>query len=388
MGKLHDRISKVKNRKKCIATFFLILGIGIFLPGCNSPENDPKESRSDSGNYIRKEAAPEGFNTSDAYYITGNKRQQEVFRDLFALLKTGTQTGETPFPVVQEIAAEYARQKEYGRLVNFLSSWIHTYPEDPYTAYYFFMIAFAYIQQEAYPVAALYFDFVVKNHPDLIVKGESLHFMALNRLITLVTNPEQLVWYYETLVSRFPDKIDSGHVYFMLGRLYEQIGEWNGAIQAYTQFLSYYGTVIPGFPDAYTYAKQLVDFNNSPKDWTFESLSALLTAIKSALDTGNSVRLWQYRAKVNFFARSWEHEDEDNAGMAEFNLLDFMRGNRIHYAAEVESESNANEAYLRTWGWSQYISVWYFYFRKIYLPPNPEIHGRWEWAGVYYGEKF
>jgi hypothetical protein len=74
--------------------------------------------------------------------------------------------------------------------------------------------------------------------------------------------------------------------------------------------------------------------------------------------------------------------------MAEFNLSDFMRGNRIRYETELDAGSNANEAYLRTWGWSQYISVWYFYFRKINFPLDPEIHGRWEWAGVYYGEKF
>jgi hypothetical protein len=201
------------------------------------------------------------------------------------------------------------------------------------------MTAYAYIQQDAFPVAALYFDLIIKNYPDLLVRGESVHFIALNQLITLVKNQEQLVWYYEELISRFPDKIDPGVTYFMLGQAYERTGEWNGAIRA-------------------------------------------------ALDSANSARLLLYRAKVNFFARSWEQEDEDNAGMAEFNLSDFMRGNRIRYAPELDANSNASEAYLRTWGWSQYISTWYFYFRKIYFPPDPEIHGRWEWAGVYYGEKF
>jgi tetratricopeptide (TPR) repeat protein len=290
--------------------------------------------------------------------------------------------------VVQEIATEYARHKEYNRLINFLGAWSNDHGDDPYSAYYFLMIAYAYIQQEAFPVAAMYFDLIIKNYPDLMVQGESVHFIALNQLITLVQNQEQLVWYYEELISRFPDKIDPGLTYFMLAQVYERTGDWNGAIQAYTKFLPYYGTVIPGFPDAYTQAKQLVDFNNSPKDWTFENLGALIGAIRTALDTGNSVRLWQYRAKVNFFARSWEQEDEDNTGMAEFNLSDFMRGNRIRYETELDAGSNANEAYLRTWGWSQYISVWYFYFRKINFPLDPEIHGRWEWAGVYYGEKF
>jgi hypothetical protein len=64
-----------------------------------------------------------------------------------------------------------------------------------------------------------------------------------------------------------------------------------------------------------------------------------------------------------------------------------MRGNRIRYADRLDASSNSTEAFLKTWGWSQ-ISTWYLYFRKIYFPSDPEIHGRWEWAGVYYGEKF
>jgi hypothetical protein len=73
--------------------------------------------------------------------------------------------------------------------------------------------------------------------------------------------------------------------------------------------------------------------------------------------------------------------------MIDFNFYDFMAGNTIEYQARLDSSSNAGEAYLRTWGWSQYLSVWYLYFRTIYFPSDPEIHGRWEWAGIYYGEK-
>jgi tetratricopeptide (TPR) repeat protein len=325
---------------------------------------------------------------ADAYYLGVPQEHRTLIRDLFTLLENETISGEEQFSVVREIASEYVRLKEYHKLVNFLTSWSNKHPDDPYTAWYLFMTAYAYMQQDALPVAGLYFDLIIKNYPDLLIRGESIHFLALKQLITLVDNQEQLVWYYEELISRFSGKIDLGVTYFLLGQAYERIGEWNEALHTYTQFLPYYGTVIPGFPDAYTYAKQLVDFSNSPKDWTFENINSLVSAIQAALDAGNSARLWQYRAKVNFFARSWEQEDEDNAGMAEFNLSDFMRGNRIRYAPQLDAGSNATEAYLRTWGWSQYISTWYFYFRKIYFPSDPEIHGRWEWAGVYYGEKF
>jgi tetratricopeptide (TPR) repeat protein len=322
------------------------------------------------------------------YYITGNKEHRELFGDLFRLLEAESEPGPEQFAVALEIAGEYGKQKEYAKLINFLSSRCTGASEDPYTAYYLLMIAYTYYQQEAWEVAALYFDRIVKNYPDLQVRGESIHFIALNRLINLIKDQNQLVWYYEELLARFPDKIDAGQIYFLLGQAYEQIGEWNAAIAAYTQFLPYYGAVIQGFPNAYTYAKQLVDFNNSPKDWTFESLNALVTAIKRALQTGNDRLLWTYRAKVNFFDKSWGQEEDRVDGFSDFNLSGFMRGNQIRFSPELDEGSNSTEGYLRTWGWSLSITTWYLYFRKIYFPPNPEIHGRWEWAGVYYGEKW
>ncbi|MDR1910072.1 MAG: tetratricopeptide repeat protein [Spirochaetaceae bacterium] len=325
---------------------------------------------------------------ADPYYVTGGKEQREIFRDLFGLLEEEAASGPEQFAVVLEIAGEYGKLKDYGRLINFLSARCSDNAEDPYTAYYLLMIAFAYSGQEAWDVAALYFDRIVKNYPDLQIRGESIHYVALNRLINLVTDKEHLVWYYRELLARFPGRIDAGQIYFLLGQAYEQIGEWNAAITAYTQFLPYYGTVIQGFPNAYTYAKQLVDFNNSPKDWTFESLSALVEAIKRALRTGNDRQLWTYRAKVNFFDRSWGQEEDRIEDFSDFTISGFMRGNQIRFSPELDEGSNANEAYLRTWGWSLSITTWYLYFRKIYFPPNPEIHGRWEWAGVYYGEKW
>ena len=115
----------------------------------------------------------------------------------------------------------------------------------------------------------------------------------------------------------------------MLAQAYERIGDWNGAIQAYTQYLPYQVTIIHGFPKADYYAKQLVDFHNSPRNWTFENINVLVNAIKAALDGGSSTRLRQYQAKVNFFARSWEQEATDDSGMAEFSRPAGMRGTRI-----------------------------------------------------------
>jgi tetratricopeptide (TPR) repeat protein len=323
----------------------------------------------------------------DPYYLSGSKQQQEQLVDLFSLLDSGVD-GEELFSLAREIANVYARQKEYGRLINFLNSCVESRPDDPNNAYYLLMIAYAYTQQEAYPVAELYFDIIVNNYPDLLIQERSIHLICLNQLLDMTTDPERRVKYYQKLISSFPDKTDLGVDYFMLGQAYGQVGEWNLALQAYTQFLSFIDTTVPGFPYADSYAKQLIDFNNSPKDWTFGTLNDLVNAVRSAINAGDSRRLWSYRAKVNFFAQSWAQEVFDDSGMDDLNLQVFMQGTNVQYAPALDPSSNATEAYLRTWGWTQSISTWYLYFRKINFPVDPDIHGRWEWAGVYYGEKF
>ncbi|MCL2382223.1 MAG: tetratricopeptide repeat-containing protein [Treponema sp.] len=338
-----------------------------------------------------------GFNGTQAnvnpYFITGDQGDQEVLRELFALLPLEAGNSRGQLAIVREIAAIYLRQGEFGRLVNFLNGRVHQYPDDPFNAYYLFMIAFAHQQKDALPIAALYFDMIVKNYPDLEVQGRSIHLASLNQLVTLVTDPRQRVWYYEELVSRFLDQIDPALTFFMLGQAYESIGEWDNAIRAYTRFLanSRPGFAVPGFPDAYSYARRMVDFSNSARNWTFESLDALAGAVRSALGASASGRLMRYQARANFFTRTWESEDSAigaTAGHATFNLAGFMQRSQIRYANTLEVSSNGNEAFLRTWGWALHLPTWYFYFRRIHFPPDPEMHGRWEWAGIFYGERF
>jgi len=324
----------------------------------------------------------------DQYYITGSKVDRENLQELFNLLKTEEPGSEGEFIVVREIAGTYARLNEYEKLIHFLSNRTINNPADPYNGFYFLMIAYANMQMGSEPIAALYFELIVKNYPDLVVNDESIHLVCLRHLINLIDDAERQVWYYKELISRFPEKIDLGVSYFMLGQACERAGDWNGAIQAYTNYLPYSGIIIPGFPNADQYANQQVDFSRSAKDWTFETLPALISAIEAALDASNANLLSQYQTKVSFFARSWEQQETDDIGLRRFNLAQFMYGNRIRYAATLDPSSTANEAFLRTTGWSSTLPTWYLYFRKIFFPQDPEIHGRWEWAGIYYGEKY
>jgi tetratricopeptide (TPR) repeat protein len=330
----------------------------------------------------------DGGNRQKAYYISGSPADKRALSDLFSILENEYMDEIDTYFTVREIGNILSRQKQYAKLINFFCAWVDRHPGGQYNAYYLLAVADAYIKIDAYPVASIYFDMIVKNYPDLIIRGKSIHLESLKQLIELTAEPAQKIWYYEELLSRFSEDINAASTYFLLGKTYEELGEWGKAIENYTQFLPFYMTAVAGYPNAYTYARQLVDFNNSRKNWGFESLPALLGTVKAALDAGDIKRLWQYRAMVNFFARSWAHESDD-ASMAEFNLSTFATSNKIRYDENLEPSSNANEAYLRTSGWSTiFTPIWYLYFRKIYFPPDPEVHGKCEWAGIYYGERF
>ena len=252
------------------------------------------------------------------------------------------------------------------------------------------MTAYAYMSSGAEPVAEYYFDRILQGYQDLLVKGNSVHFICLQNLIQISKTPRNRIRYFNDLINRFPANVSITELYLRLALEYEKESEWNEALKAYSIFLAQpdASTIqISGEPNAYKKARQLVGFSNSPKDWTFESLDALESAVKRAIQNYDWRSLDKYKAKVNFFSMSWKQDEMDPNAQEEFSMRNFMRGNRVRFAKELDSDSNSNEAYLRTWGWSQYVSVWYLYFRKVNFPLDPDIHGNWEWAGIYMGEK-
>lgn len=327
---------------------------------------------------------------SKQYLVNDLDDHRQEQKALIGLLDKGTKDPETRFALTNNIAENLLAGKKTAALVLFLTTTVERNPTDPYDAWWLLMVAQVYRDNGSPAIAEYYFERILKNCPDLEIKGKSIHLVCLENLIKIARAPELKIRYYSDIITRFASQVDLGYSYFMLARSYEQLGEWDLAIQTYSQFLSYgrYDIVIPGVQDAYEYAKRIVDYNSSSKDWTFDTLDDLVAAVKKAIDNYDYRSLDKYRAKVNFFAMSWKQEASDNNAQADFQMSDFMVGdNRIKYNDQLDSSSNPNEAYLRTWGWNQYVTVWYLYFRKVDFPADPEIHGRWEWAGIYYGEK-
>lgn len=314
---------------------------------------------------------------------------EETQNQLFTLLTEQDLPQESKYTVISRYANNLLAEKKHNDLLIFLSSYVENNPDDMYNVYWLLMLAHTYLQLEAEPMAEYYFDRIISTCQDLTVRGESIHFLCLKNLIQISTNPANRITYLNQMITRFPEKVNITELYYRLAVEYENQGEWDKALESYSNFLSQPDALsiqIPGAPNAYNQAQQLVDFNASPKDWTFETLEELETAIKRAITNYNYRQLDSYKSKVNFFAMSWKQDECDTNSQKDFSMRGYMTGNRIRYSAELDEASNPNEAYLRTWGWSPYVPVWYLYFRKVNFPIDPEIHGRWEWAGIYYGE--
>ena len=334
---------------------------------------------------------------SKSYSEPSGPADRAELSDLFNLLKDAGTNPVPRFAAWHQIAANLIRQREFARLAALLSSQAdrglfgsteNASPgPNPYGAWYLFTTAYAYEQAGSAPMAAIYYDRALANYPDSAVDGRSIHRECLSRLIAIVDAPERRIGYYKDLMSRFPAESSDGSNLFLLAREYERVGDWELAVRTYAEFLPFFGTAVPGYPEAFSYARKIVDIYNSPKDWAFGDLQALVAKVRTALEAGDAYRLRSYRAKVNFFASGWQGDEADSSARALFDFGEFMSGSRVSAAPELDPSSNRREAYLKTWGWTDKIPTWYVCFRKIYCPADPDIHGAWEWAGIYFGER-
>jgi len=320
-------------------------------------------------------------------FVGGSGEHSREMRALFSLLEQEREAGENRFIVIQQIGNRLLNVGEYEKLILFLTTYVENNPADPYNAYYLGIVAAAYRDMGASPMAVHYYERILKNHPDLRLATGSLHFHCLQELLALVREPKRRIEYYKELISRFSDSIDPGATYYFLARSYEEVGEWEQAIRVYQKFLKYPETEIPGLPRVHSRVREKVEFYYSDKSWTAENLDQLVAEIKEAIRTRNTRRLLRYRAKANFFTMSWaQHESDDTVSLV-FDIGAFLQSSRVQTDDTLDIDSNAGEAFLRSTRWSYRIPTWYLYFRKVDFKPDPEINGRWEWAGIYFGEK-
>ena len=323
---------------------------------------------------------------SDTRFYLGTFQQNADLRELFHLFDK-EKDQENRFVLIQQIASTLENSGQRDKEILFLTTHVEKNPADIYNGYYLVLVADTYRDLRQAPLATHYYRRVLANNVDLLVEGRSLHLHCLQELLNLDPNPENKIEYYKELISRWPDQNVGSNWYYM-AKAYEQVGEWEQAIQAYVKFTYSADTDIPGDPRAYRDAQEKIGYYSPgvDKTWMLPDLQTLAAAVRDAITTKNVAKLMKYEAKVNFFQEPWDQTtllDEQ----VSYNIAQYLPISGVRVEGDLDIAANDREAYLKTTGWNFRPPTWYLYFRRIDFPANPDINGQWEWAGVYFGEK-
>ena len=130
-------------------------------------------------------------------------------------------------------------EKDYQGLILFLTDWVDKNPDDMYNSYWLLMTADAYLAQGAEPVAEYYFDRILQQCPDLLIKGNSAHFICLQKLIQISKTPAHRIKYFNELINRFPQNVNTTELYLRLALEYQNDSQWSQALKTYSLFLEY-----------------------------------------------------------------------------------------------------------------------------------------------------
>jgi len=274
---------------------------------------------------------------------------------------------------------------QHRELIYFLEQFSSDFPNDPYQVYLTYLIAQTYENLGEHKLATLSYNRAIRSGPDVVVEGKSIHYLCIQALLLSEKNLLRRISLYEELLSRHGTMIDRGSIYYYLGELYEKGGFFQKSIGAFTHFLEYPGTAIPGRQLVHQQVREKLSLYSASRDWSLANRDLLVQEIRKSIRARDVQMLMNLQAKVNFFSISWLQEKSDFNSVIAFDIGRFSI-NTVNFSDHLEYNSNDQEAYLKTWGWSTYIPIWYLYFRKVDFPADAEFNGTWEWAGVYFGD--
>lgn len=328
----------------------------------------------------------------ESLYLQDLGDQKAPMEELLHIQKDDRLTSEGLFIVNSRIQRllESAGRPDLENL--FLSTYAASHGEDPFLTYYYYQVAENYRKRKAEAFAAIYYERILKNYPDLIYRGESLHKTALERLIEVSPDPRKRLDFLNFWIQNYSDPEILPRMQYYLGQTLEALGEYEPALEAYRIFLSHPDTLIPGEPQAWKKTREYVDFYRSSKAWVRPTLESLVSSLKDAFGRSDIRSIETLRSKRGFSILTWstmEAAKETDMENREF-VADQVRSRAspIAITGEVHRDSTDREVFLKSTGWSFALSpVFYLHLKKVDFLADPEINGGWEWVGLYMGEK-
>lgn len=325
------------------------------------------------------------------HYINKDYPESKELHQLFPLLNTHIDYSKNRFTVINEIIYILSNYESIGSLNLFVNEYINSHPDDPYNSFYTLKLGSEYLKREIYDFAETYIHKSVMVYKDLKIDNRSVHKEALETLTEITQDKKRRVFYYKKLIAEHSEELDLGQVHYYLAEALEAIEEWDEAIKSYTVFLDYPQTAIPSEPDARDDILKKVGFYHADKKWIERDLNTLIWRIRSAVNRKDYWSLDKYRA-YDFFVINWNSKYSDLKSSHPLDSVTLINMS-LTFDPKVDPMSTETEAFLGVSGNKWINSIWwvypkwYFYFKKVDYPQDPEIHGGWEWVGIFLGEK-
>lgn len=323
---------------------------------------------------------------SYSHYCCGPQAVSKQLANLFSTLKK-QESPESRFVINLEIYRILSELKENLRLNAFLLDYVNNNPTDPFNSYYLNLVATYFKNRKMYHMSEVYYKRIMRNHPAITIKDEPLQISALEGLTRFATTPIQRIDSANILLNQYGNKIDKAQIYHIQAQSYEQLGMYGNAINAWKNFLDSPYSGMQGEENIRANAKSFIRYYEYPnKDWAYSNLDTLLDTIQYAIINRNNARIKASMSKVNFFTLSWAQDSDEADRDFTSSLGTYMR-RQISFEQRHKISPSEKEFYWETNNWSYHISTWFLYFRRIDFPADPSIHGKWEWAGIYFGKK-
>jgi len=259
-----------------------------------------------------------------------------------------------------------------------------------YKSYLSFVISEYYWQKGSKEAALYYMLCVDRDAYSIQYDFKPIGYYIAKRVISCNTPYEIKEKMYDVLLTEYKDIIDVPYVLLELSDLYKENFDMNKAVIVMKKIISIYTS------DSYEGESSIniskinneINFYYSKKDWIYQDLGVLIDNIKDAIMKKDKKLLYKYVSKSSFQVRVFQKLHQQSWSFYDIKIHKRWN-NRIVFADQLEEFSSTTEAYLRSKNWNfPLLRTWYFYFKKVDYPYETDIHGGWEWAGIYFGNPF
>ncbi|AHH09537.1 Hypothetical protein BPA_0092300 [Borrelia parkeri SLO] len=323
------------------------------------------------------------------------KIKQSEIQSLLGLLEESSKKGLDRFLIVDRIVDIHMRNKDYQDALRSVNQEIAHDESREYYPLYFYLMGNIYSSIKEDLVAFTYYRYVVDNFDDYIYENSSVKLDIAKRVINLNIEARHKIRYYKLLLDNHAESLtnaDRGNYYYNLALSLENIQNYDEAYFYYNKLLSIPRSDLRIDSIDYSGVITKINYYNNPDFIIYRNLNDLIQDVKRYIFSGNTTKLLSIRDKHNFFIQSWDQRGgksnsiNTNSFLTTMIKLGSRRRNGIQFASSFEADSSDDISYLGSSGW-EHIWEWYFVFKKISYPKDPEINNGWAWIGVYLGKK-